>query len=459
MRANTLSSAAICPVNFKYFSKINEVTRDLDSSLLFAKLKFHQVNSKLKKGGRTWIVRSREQMAAWFGFSLSKVDNILSSLESQGLLEKKVSLWYGERRTFLSVSDQSNPVPVNMQSLEALTQISGSLRAALVFSRIAFAFANTTISHGEKKWCCIKREDLSKWSGLSVRTIDSILNALDKKSLLIRGKFSWGGRVQSHFHIPESIIQMVKKCSDRKKEEKMAELLEVTNSTVSSKNCRSWPAKMTGSLRLRSKRKETSNNRSDIIFDRIGNKLSDRQDSYLRKALNRVIEKKQIRVSNPIEVLQQIRFSITNPQQHKGISSFRHALSRCLKILNDGNWRDPIGFNNHSDIGRELKEQQIEREKSWAEIKERGCKREPKSSQKGGFRACFNLFSGSVNQEDRDDLTQQALKLAKEMKQVAQNVGSGGQGVVVMVENLSSRIQTLIRNGADRQAVSKSLKD
>ena len=459
MRTNSISSVAICPVNFKYFNEINEITRDLDSSLLFAKLKFHQVNSKLKKGGRTWVVRSREQMADWFGCGIKKIDRLLASLESQGLIKKQVSLWYGKRRTFLSVSDKVETIPLNMQILETLTEIAGSIRAALVFSRVAFAFANTKIANEGKKWCCLKREELAQWSGLGLGTIDSILDSLVSNGLLDKQLFSWNGRAQSHFHIPDGIIEMIKNCSIRKREEKKSQLGVANKCTASSQNWRSQPLKKGLSIKIRTKKKEASNNRGDINFDQIGDRLSDRQDSYLRKALDQAIERKRIRVSNPIELLHQIRFSITNPQQHKGISSFKHALSRCLKILGDGNWRTPIGFNNHSAMGRKIKDQQLEREENWAKIKERECRREPKPSQEGRYAHQINLISGSLKQGRQDELTKQALNLATEMKRVAQNVSSGGQGVVVMVESLSSRIQTLIREGADRCAIMNHLNE
>ena len=89
MTTNVISSINVCPIHFEKFASINRITNNLEASLLFSKLKFHQTHSKIKKNGKTWVVRSREQIAAWFGFSTKRVDKIISTLESVGLLEKK----------------------------------------------------------------------------------------------------------------------------------------------------------------------------------------------------------------------------------------------------------------------------------------------------------------------------------------------------------------------------------
>src|SRR5437016_7964971 len=104
--STVISSISICPLNFNEFSSLNLKLKNLDASILYAKLKFHEINSTIKKGGKTCIARSRDQIASWFGFGVKKIDRLLSFLEEEGMIEKQVGLWYGKKRLFISTSNQ-----------------------------------------------------------------------------------------------------------------------------------------------------------------------------------------------------------------------------------------------------------------------------------------------------------------------------------------------------------------
>ena len=113
MISNVTPAVNLCPINFNQFSLLQNKTKNLDATVLCSKLKFHQLNSKIKYNGKTWIVRSREQIAEWFHYSTKKVDKIIDSLSSMGLLEKRVSTWYGKKRLFLNVPNEIDAVPIN----------------------------------------------------------------------------------------------------------------------------------------------------------------------------------------------------------------------------------------------------------------------------------------------------------------------------------------------------------
>lgn len=463
MAAKPIPSINLCPINFNGFNEINKITDNLETTLLFSKLKFHQINSKIQKAGKTWIIRSREQISAWFGFSTKKTDNLLSSLVDLGLIERKVGLWYGKKRLFINTSTEINHVPVNQQLLAILIEGTGSVRAALVFARIAYSFANTKIQHDNKKWCCLKKQDLADWSGLSIRTIDSILEVLLKKGLILKKNFVWREKLQTHFHIPDFAVAALQDRFQKSREGVAAPCVQDGKET-STQNCRQQPAKKGVSIRIRTKSKKTSNNTraahlptalaaqsSDIIFNTIGNQLSNRQIHYLDGALKNTVARKQLSLSSPKELWEQLKFSIVNDQQHKGIESFRHAVSRCMKIIADGNWCTPIGFHNHSAYGVQIKNDSDKRLKQWEKQKSEECEH--------SHLRC-NRISLNNSKMSASSITEKAMRFAKRIVALTQQAKETGEsGVAKSLDFLIDQVHALINQGADRAQIVGFLKN
>lgn len=456
------SSINLCPINFNGFAEINRITGNPEATLLFSKLKFHQINSKLKKSGKTWIARSRQQLSSWFGFSAKKTDGLLSNLEELGLIKRKVGLWYGKKRLFISTTSEINHVPVNQQLLEILIEATGSVRAALIFSKIAYSFANTKIEHENKLWCCLKKQDLADWAGLSIRTIDNMLEILLKKGLILKKNFVWREKLQTHFHIPEfATITLTKHFSKVGKptNKKNTETSKGSNA----QNCRQQPAKKGVSIKIRTNLKKTNNNtsttnlpttliskKSDIIFNVIENELSQRQLKYLEGAFNNTLKRNNLKISSPQELWEQLKFSVLNIQQHKGIKSFQHIVSRCMKILSDGNWRTPIGFNNHSDYGTKIKKQKDRQILLWEKKKDEECQIAKKYKN-----ITFNI-KANARQTAK---TEKALSFARKIVELTKQAKEVEEGSILnAVDFLSSQINNLIHDGADRNKVISLLK-
>ena len=462
MTGNSPSSIGLCPIYFNEFNKLQKTTGNLQASLLYTKIKFHEINSKIQKNGKTCIARSREQIASWFGFSKKKTDRTLALLEEKDLIQKKVSTWYGKKRLFISTLGKNKEVPVNIKLLEYLLEKTGSLNAVLIFSKIAFTFANTKIIHEGIPWCCISKKDLSKWSSLSERTLDTILNDLKKKGLLLKKNFSWKGRVQTHFHIPSFVIETLATDSDPQAKADNRKKSEVTHS----QNCRSQPAKMTLSIKIRSNTKENNNTKmaipkigekGDINFNQIHNNLTRRQESFLKAALSRTIERKNLLISCPKDLWEELKFWIMNKDQHKGITCFKHAVSRAMKIIGDKNWKTPLGFYKHSSQGTMIKQREDTVEKRWLHEKEH-MKREAPYIQKSLCETSIKL--GDIFSPSRNlcHLTTRAIDYAKQLSWVLGKARKGegnfsAASLGGLVDNLIGKIESLIREGADRQAV------
>ncbi len=455
MDAITLSSIKICPINFKLFAELTKKTNDPEATLLFSKLKFHLTNSKIKKSGKVWIVRSRKQIASWFGFSTKKTDRLLKSLEEQGLIEKNVGLWYGKKRLFINTSEETNAAPVNQTLLKILISTTGSVRSALIFSRIAYSFANSRIQHLDKKWCCLKKQKLADWAGLSIRTIDTILDGLTRKGLVLKKNFLWDEKIQTHFHIPDFTIDLLE--SQFQKIERSIE--KQCEKSINTQNCLPEPAKKGLPIIIRTNTKKTNNKtstiesqnkyKSDIIFNSIGKVLTQRQLKYLEVALKNTLKKSTVQISSPKELWEQLKFSILNPQQHKNTLSFKHSVSRCMKILSDGNWLTPKGFNNHSEFGRRLKKQREQQRK----------KTEEEQHNIAIKNTSFIASTKATALTYKSSFTETAVNLTKRLNNLIQEAKiTKDNSTIKLIDFITVQIQSLIHQGADQRFVSAALK-
>lgn len=487
MTGITTSSIHLCPINFKELSKINERLNNLDACLLFSKLRFHQLNSQLRKDNETWIARSREEISSWFNFSPKKTDRLLTLLQEKGMLKKKVRTWYGKRMLFISTNNFFNLVPINYKLLKSIMDQTGCLTSALLLSKIAYSFANTRIEKNKLKWCCIKKSDLSKWIGKSIRTIDKTLEVLLRKGLILKKNFFWDNRTQSHYHIPNFAIECLKnkpqdfieqeiKLQDKRtsslKQKPVAFIVPNTSiyaavsENANGQNCRLQPANLTISIKTRTKRKKTNNitrsqklftsegiSKSDIIFNKIENELTAKQIYYLKAAINNTTKRNKLRISCPEDLLEEIKFSIINKEQRKGVTTFPHAVSRCMKILADNNWRTPLGFHNHSAMGFKIRADKQSKILMWEKEKEADKQAANIFSQNNTLTT--SLLTNTVQVSSPSNLTNEAIKYASQLIRATTEVFKKKNGFSAheLVENITRRIEWLIKRGADKSTV------
>lgn len=459
----------LCAINFNAFRVMKEKIEGVEEILLLAKLKFHQQNTKLIKFGLPVIARSRKDISSWFGFSERKTDSLLSALVKKGLLKKTVGTFYGTKKLFLSVSTEIHDLPINFTLLETLIEETGSLKAALVFSKIAFKFELAELEEGGLKYCYLKKESLSEWAGISIRTLDSILNSLSKKGLIIKKNLVSCGKRQAHFHIPKHVIEiLIKRTTDAKKTKE-----ESIEKVIHRKNCRIEPAKVQRSIKIRTKTKEAINNtiqeqprmeveakqdskEGDINFS--FKTLSDRQKRYTRGALNQTIKRHSLVITNSTELLNEVLFSLEQKEQLKGVMSFKHAVSRIMLIIKDGNWRTPIGYSKYSDLGAKQKRQNIDREKSWKADKA------VEIAQSETLCSIQGLVNERAKQSENNAMTEKAFDIAKSIlgvsKKATQCSGiSTDSSLSTLLDLYTSQLKSLFESGADKPEIMRFLKD
>lgn len=384
------------PINFIALDKLTESIKDLEAILLFSKIKFHEMHSKLTlKNGMKCITRTREAMAKWFGFGLGKLDRLLRLLEKKGLIEIQKRLWYGKKQLFIATVPEENYVAINTKLFTLLTEETGCLKAAVLFARIAFAMRNTKITHEGQKWCCLTREDIATLLSTSLRTTDAVIQKLVTKKLILAQNLVFKKKRRLHFSIPEETLNTLSQKAialmNEIKPEKQGrvEPKEATHSHF----CRfplEEPAKnevpiilSTNSLKENNntvashdeQKKATVNHHdfSDINLNTINDKLNERQLLFLRSSLKKTIQREQLAVTNEKELFEELQYSILNPEQRRGVSGFKHAVSRCMQLLRQRMWRTPFGFHRYTEYGQKIKTYREDQFKMHEERKKEEC--------------------------------------------------------------------------------------
>ena len=418
MATLAVSPIELCPLHFGDLALFNRKIGNLDEVLLYSKICFHQQHSKISHAGRQCIARSRQDMANWFGWSLRKIDALLASLEKKGFISKAVGLWKGIKAFFISAVNKITYLPINLTKLNALISHTGSVLSSIIFSRIAFGMNKTKLEHEGLKWCAIKKEVLADLVGIGIRTLDKILNTLQEKGLILKKNFVHKGKRQMHYHIPEnainSIVDMMEKGSGQEpKTEQIKSNFEcqinkktacagANNATgYPHQNCRLEPAKSLASIKEDQIKQKTKNittkdnqswysaqpqvkslgerdmhfsskkekeSQGTCISERVGHnqpvslELTPRQQGYISGAINRLIKRDRVKVSNPTELKAQLCYAVVNDMHYKQLT-FKHAVNRHAKIIASNNWRTPHGFFKYAEVGRDSvkKREEVER--------------------------------------------------------------------------------------------------
>ncbi len=402
MTASHVSSIELCPIHFEKFDALNRQIGSIEETLLLSKIMFHLQGSKITRHGVKYIVRSREHIAQWFGFSLRKTDALLSKLESKGFLVRTNGLWHGVKRLFLSVQNVNDFVPVNMALLDVLIDVTGSIDAAIAYARIAFIYARAKVFNEGLSWIFLRKNTLANYLNISIRKLDTVLDILIRKGLLLKKNMIACGRRQTHFHIPISSLKVLKERVNSKINTRSAsgalkstegsdatsdniqsndfriDVADSTEKSPSCNNCRLEPAKFATSIKVRTITKKTNNNTRKCFENRTSQSISvsptgdinfsKRELAYLQGALVNLIDRDGVRVSSPKELLAQMKYALKQ-QVSKFNLSFVHGVNRLCAIIRSGNWSTPYGFYHHSKEGRALNQERAKKEKQWQQQK------------------------------------------------------------------------------------------
>lgn len=481
MCQNQLNAACI-PFNFVQLEDINEKTRDFHTTLLYATLYFQIQKSKLFTHGTKTIARSREQLASFLNLSPSKLDKMIMQLESLNWIRKTVSTWRGKKRLFISSVTEAPDIEVHFRKLMFLTQYTGNFKASLLWAKIAFALNKSTIERDGLTWCTLKRETLAKLLCVSLRTVDSLIDSLVEKGLVQVRNFVWHGKRRLHFTIPVTIhTQIVEELKDwlNKKEstptqETSIEEEKQTSATEENRVeeyrhtpflfkkepkphfCAEEPAKTEKSIRLNKNIQYKNNNTissmcskkeefdsGDINLNYIASELTRRQLHFLQAAFTKTLKEARLAVANEKELFEEIKYSILNPQQRRAVTTFKHAVSRCMQLLRQRTWRTPFGFNRYTNFGAEIKAYREAQLQAHEARKKEEC---DNSDSNGVFKISIKMR----------EITEECIRWAQQLRMyiAEMNVSSSNtQDLEKKIEFVGNKVLELINKGADRVAI------
>jgi len=364
----TISGVKHSPIYFNVFDSYLEKIENLEASALLSRLQYHCKNSEIIREGKVWFTRQKDEIAKWFSITTSRLNSLLKLLEKKGLIFYKSFKYQNIRQLHISVPNCQAGY-VNFSSLEHATAICGGLKEAVIFLRILYHYQHSSIEIDGLKWFTKSRDDLASWARISVRTLDTLLKNLERKGLFMRRTYKWKGAPQSHFHIPESTVRSL--------------ISERIIATYSQELCNIDPAKIEVPYieNINQSKQTKINNTSNYLERESGDinfsnqaaqiDLNQRQIKYLEGSVKNLIGRDKIKVSNPQELLEQLKFSVSSWVRTKNLS-FTHAANRACAVIKNGNWRTPIGFYKHSAVGKKyhesiVQQEQIEERKKYRE--------------------------------------------------------------------------------------------
>lgn len=338
-------------VNFIQLNALNKVTLDLDTSILFGAISYQVKHTRIKREGKEVIARTREQLAAYIGCSLSTVDRKIAELKELRLIDVNVGLWRGVKRLFISCQQSVN-FSVNIKRLLFINNYTHNTKATLTLSYLAYKIDTS------KDWSKVSKKDLCELLGLTLRGCNAIIDRLQTIGVIkTRREYGFG---RDFFII---------KIQDEKYQEMRSawsafidglNLSKVSKMTISNNN------RYTRDLNIKDNNIYTKNpqqtDKSDINSENEEIKLTNHEVAYARRALENTVLKAKSGLTLTLNALwQQVRFSLTNFSQRKGTQSFKHAVNRIMALIRNGSWKTPFGYGKYSI---ECKEQYVSLKKN-----------------------------------------------------------------------------------------------
>ena len=274
----------------------------------------------------------------------------------------------------------------HISNINRLSEMLSNHRQAMALDRFAFYSLNSTFILPKEQeiagWFCIRYKELGKLTGYKERTIKAIikifisLNLLERTFRFIQNARRACLRVTDKTKALLNISTTADITTQKVIQQTPAstELSTQENSTLT-QECTSESAKNALAYNeYREKEKDiniiTRPSRGDNtqkpyntpenvqnIFDKVGERLEQGQKAKIWGAVINLKKQHGKAISNLSEFIAWISFSIINAKhQLKNTLGFDHQLNALMKIARSKEGLQcPRGFNNHWDIGKELK--------------------------------------------------------------------------------------------------------
>lgn len=356
-------SAALC-ANFQHIKNTNRSTYDSFTTLLFDYLIFRT------QGIEKVITTTYETLEQFFNCGKSVLQKSVKILENLGVVTIRTTTnQKGYKRTTIKVLSTEKP-HINHRKISAINYYTNDMELSLLYSFIAYKITGFdkldrprwVIEKEGRIWWETSLELISEHFNFCERTASNKIKQLEQLNLIERKRMSgrWYCSIAQEQY--NKIEQLHKDNLYKNQPSSDFCVCPYENSESSSLNNTLTDEK---DIYINNNTRDSDINLNNL--ESIGTELNKRQIAYLLAAIKTTMKKYNICVSEGIQsVFGWIKFSILNPCQRKGITNFKHAVNRFIKLLRDNKLRMPFGYNKYTKEGREFWAGVIERENASA---------------------------------------------------------------------------------------------
>lgn len=343
------SYSAILCADFERLKDINRSTEDSFTTLLLGYIGFRARTTE------NTLITTLEKIANFLGVTIFKARKSMQKLEKLGVITPKITMGpAGYKKTSIKVNIDELPF-FDYEKLSIIRKYTQDDELSLLYSFIAFKLGGYDKCNqpawlkeiDEKVYWKISLKFITEQLHIKERTASEKLRKLVEIGLIDRHKEDGYWYCTVNKNIYENI------------EKEYNELL--FKKQPSCNFCVPPPAEPT-SYSLNNTYTDDyvyiNNNtkQCDIILnniDDIGQDLSKRQRAYLLAAIKSTLKKVN---GNAQEIFGWIKFSILNPCQRTGITTFTHAVNRFVKLLREKKLTMPFGYKKYTEEGRSYAE-------------------------------------------------------------------------------------------------------
>lgn len=335
------------PLNVRILEQLNAQTGSIEGAILLGLIAFRLNRTILHQKNEDWCSLTRLELSKILHLSLGTIDKHIQNLADKNLIQVESRVFKQQRRLHFSI-----PFTVYSELHSKLNENSQNLPIKNQDNAIP-PLHMPKIVGGNDAVFSLAEPTLGLNLALMLHTVEAFIQVLAAESI-----------EQTPFFEPEYIF----------KKEEGALLINQKQHKKETPNpvfCRSpqeEPSKNAAPIRISTQLNKVNNItpyslkkrssqylvQNNITFNAIGENLSKEQVRYLQKVLEQTITNAKLNVSSKETLYQELSFSILNPQQHQGLSSFKHIVHRCMKLLREKNWRTPKGFHRYSAYGQSL---------------------------------------------------------------------------------------------------------
>lgn len=371
-----MSTESLLFVNFEQLRALNRATGDYKASLLFCRLSSQSAHSTIVKDGKKYVARTIIGLAEESGYCENTTAEKLKVLEGFNLIQSYVGMWYGEKRTFIHCKPEMRP-RIDIQKMDLLTKYTGGDMQSTMLALFAFFLKKKVYHYKKEDWVIVAVSQVEELFDVCKKTAIAMARSLEEKGIIkLMIRRLWG---KSHYIVKinddfcKQIEQKYTELKESAKEKKrLKELAKKEKSEVSI----IINNKEKINIKINNTREApNSEDKNDVLLaDEAGNIiLSRKEQNYIGAAVKRTVAKSPS-LSWTVEVLiSQVKYALSNVQQRKGTQNFVHAVNRAMKLIREGRWKMPFGYEKYNKNGKEEYERMREHEKIHEEMKIKGA--------------------------------------------------------------------------------------